>query len=294
VKTEVNSALAARVDWRDAGLSLFGDFPNLTLRLDDLSIAGTRLFAGDTLARIHRLGVVLDLGSVLRNYRAGDAIVVRSIALERPVIALKVLDDGSANWDITKKTASTTQQASRPFKVSLRKLDITNATISLDDRKSRLFASLVGYRQSLSGDFATDLFTLATRAHGDSVTVRFAGIPYLNHVAFDLTADVNADMRNKKFTLAKNEIRLNDLRLALAGSAMTRGDNLALDLSFNTPRTDFRHILSLVPAIYMRDFQKLKTAGVLTLSGQVKGDYGEGVSIVHRERQRGERRVSVP
>jgi len=275
VKTEVNSALAARVDWRDAGLSLFGDFPNLTLRLDDLSIAGTRLFAGDTLARIHRLGVVLDLGSVLRNYRAGDAIVVRSIALERPVIALKVLDDGSANWDITKKTASTTQQASRPFKVSLRKLDITNATISLDDRKSRLFASLVGYRQSLSGDFATDLFTLATRAHGDSVTVRFAGIPYLNHVAFDLTADVNADMRNKKFTLAKNEIRLNDLRLALAGSAMTRGDNLALDLSFNTPRTDFRHILSLVPAIYMRDFQKLKTAGVLTLSGQVKGDYGE-------------------
>ena len=194
VKTEVNLALEARVDWHGAGLSLFGDFPNLTLRLDDLSIAGKRLFAGDTLARIHRLGVVLDLGSVLRNYRAGDAIVVRSIELERPVIALKVLEDGSANWDITKKTAPTTQKAPSPFKVSLRKLDISNATISLDDRKSRLFASLVGYRQSLSGDFATDLFTLATRAHGDSVTVRFAGIPYLNHVALDLAADVNADM----------------------------------------------------------------------------------------------------
>jgi hypothetical protein len=272
VKTEVNSALEARVDWHGAGLSLFGDFPNLTLRLDDLSIAGKRLFAGDTLARIHRLGVVLDLGSVLRNYRAGDAIVVRSIELERPVIALKVLEDGSANWDITKKTAPTTQKAPSPFKVSLRKLDISNATISLDDRKSRLFASLVGYRQSLSGDFATDLFTLATRAHGESVTVRFAGIPYLNHVALDLAADVNADMRNKKFTLAKNEIRLNDLRLALTGSAAMRGDDVALDLSFNTPRTDFRHILSLVPAIYMRDFQKLKTAGVLTLSGQVTGD----------------------
>src|SRR4029450_4253147 len=119
------------------------------------------------------------------------------------------------------------------------------------------------------------LFTLARQAHGDSVTVRFAGIPYLNHVALDLAADVNADMRNKKFTLAKNQIRLNDLRAAPTGSAIMRGDNVALDLSFNTPRTDFRHILSLVPAIYMRDFQKLKTAGVLTLAGQVKGDYGE-------------------
>jgi len=251
----------------DAGLSLFGDFPNLTLRLDDLSIAGKRLFAGDTLARIHRLDVVLDLGSVLRNYRGGDAIVVRSIELERPVIALKVLEDGSANWDITKKTA-TTPQTSSPFKVSLRKLDIRNATISLDDRKSRLFASLVGYRQSLSGDFTTDLFTISTQAHGDSVTVRFAGIPYLNRVALDLAADVNADMRDKssqKFTLAKNELRLNDLRLALNGSAITRGDNVVLDLTFNTPRTDFRHILSLVPAIYMHDFQKVKTAGALTL-----------------------------
>ena len=278
VKAEVNTAVEARVDWRDAGLSLFGDFPNLTLTLDDLSVAGKRLFAGDTLARIHRLGVVLDLGSVLRNYRQGDAILVRSIELERPVIALKVLDDGSANWDIAKKTAATAQQPSRPFKVSLRKLDISNATISLDDRKSRLFASLVGFRQSLSGDFATDVFTLATQAHGDSVTLRFAGIPYLNHVALDLVADVNADTRNKsskKFTLAKNEIRVNDLRLALTGSAIMRGDNVALDLSFNTPRTDFRHILSLVPAIYMRDFQKLKTAGVLTLSGQVKGNYGD-------------------
>jgi hypothetical protein len=276
-KTEVNSALEARVDWRDAGLSLFGDFPNLTLSLDDLSIAGKKLFAGDTLAKIHRLDVVLDLGSVWRNYRGGDAIIVRSIELERPVIALKVLEDGSANWDITKKTAAAAPQASSPFKVSLRKLDIRNATISLDDRKSRLFASLVGYRQSLSGDFATDLLTIATQAHGDSVTVRFAGIPYLNRVAVDLAVDVNADMRNKNsqtFTLAKNEIRLNDLRLALTGSAITRGDNVALDLTFNTPRTDFRHILSLVPAIYMHDFQKVKTAGALTLSGQVKGDYG--------------------
>ena len=31
VKTEANRSLNAKVDWRDAGLSLFGDFPNLTI-----------------------------------------------------------------------------------------------------------------------------------------------------------------------------------------------------------------------------------------------------------------------
>jgi hypothetical protein len=275
VKAEVNGALEARVDWRDAGLSLFGDFPNLTLRLDELSVAGTRRFAGDTLAKVRRLNVVLDLGSVLRNLRGGDPIVVRSIELDRPSISLKKLEDGTANWNITKETPAAGQKASRPFSISLRNLEIRDASIRLDDRQSRLLASIIGYRQSLSGDFSQDVFTLVTRAHADSTTLHFSGIPYLNRVVLDITADVNADMRNRKFTFAKNEIRLNDLRLGFTGSATIGEENIALDVSFNTPRTDFRHILSLVPAIYTKDFQTIKTAGVLSISGQVKGNYGK-------------------
>src|SRR5215207_4228024 len=71
VKAQANSAIEARVNWRDVGLSIFRDFPNLTLRLDDVSVAGTRRFTGDTLAKVRRLQVVLDLGSVLRNVRGG-------------------------------------------------------------------------------------------------------------------------------------------------------------------------------------------------------------------------------
>jgi hypothetical protein len=276
VKAEANRSIEARVDWRGEGLSLFRDFPNVTLRLDDVSVAGTKRFAGDTLARVGRLQVVLDLASVLGSVRRGDPIVVRAVDIDRPSVSLRVLEDGTANWDIAKETpGGTTQQASRPLSVSLRRLDIRDASISLDDRKSKLVASLVGYRQSLNGDFAKDLFTLATTAHADSVTLRFAGIPYLTRVAVDITADVNADMRHKKFTFAKNEIRLNDLRLAFSGSATAGKENVALDVAFSTPRTDFRHILSLVPAIYLHDYQTLKTSGTLTLSGQIKGEYGE-------------------
>ena len=63
VKTEANRSLNAKVDWRDAGLSLFGNFPNLTLGLDGLTVVGVGKFEGDTLAAIRRLGVVIDLAS---------------------------------------------------------------------------------------------------------------------------------------------------------------------------------------------------------------------------------------
>ena len=275
VKSEINETVEARVDWRAAGLSVFGDFPNLTLRLDDLRIANVGRFAGDTLANVRRLQLVLDLGSVLRNVRRGDPILVRSVEIDRPALALRVLEDGTANWDIAKETPTAADSASRPVSVSLRRLDVRNASISLDDRQSRLFASLTGFGQSLTGDFAQDVFTIQTRAHADSVTLSFSGIRYLNHVALDVSAAVDADMRVKKFTFGRNEVRLNDLRLGFSGSTTATDDRVALDVSFNAPRTEFKHILSLVPAIYAEDFQTLRTSGAVAVSGNIKGDYGE-------------------
>src|ERR671917_2226669 len=64
-KEAANRSVTARVDWRDAGLSFFRNFPHLTLRLDDLTVANRGRFEGDTLAAIRHLGVILDLGSVV-------------------------------------------------------------------------------------------------------------------------------------------------------------------------------------------------------------------------------------
>lgn len=276
VKAEANRSIEARVNWRDVGLTLFRDFPNLTLQLDGFTIVGTDRFAGDTLAKVNRLQVVLDLASVVRSVRGGGPIIVRSVELDRPVLALRVLEDGTANWDITKEAAPPSEpQTSRPLAVSLRGLEIRDASVSLDDRKSRLEAVVNGFRQTLSGDFSKDVFTIATRAHADTLTVSFAGVTYLNRVALDVTADVGADMRTKQFTFGKNEVRLNDLALAFSGSATAGDPNVALDVTFNTPRTEFKHILSLVPAIYAQDFQQLRTSGAVAVTGHVKGEYGE-------------------
>src|ERR671928_2025589 len=77
VKAEVNRSLNARVDWRDAGLSFFRNFPNLTLTLDDLTTVGVGRFQGDTLASVRHLRVVLDLASVLGSVVGGRPLVVR-------------------------------------------------------------------------------------------------------------------------------------------------------------------------------------------------------------------------
>jgi hypothetical protein len=277
VKPEINRALTARVDWQAAGLGLFHDFPNLTLRLDDLTMVGVGRFEGDTLAAIRRLGVALDLATVIRSAMGAAApIVVRAVELDEPRLSLIALEDGSANWDIIRKdSTSRSEAAGRPLAVSLRRVAITNGDLSLDNRAARLRASVHGLAQTLSGDFGNQQASVATRAHADSVTVEFAGIPYLSGVRLDLTADAAADLASKTFRLREGSgLRLNELLLAVSGSVAKPGERVALDLTFGAPRTDFKHILSLVPAVYARDFQTVRTTGALLVSGRIKGEYG--------------------
>ncbi len=278
VKTEVNRSLDARVDWRELGLTFFRNFPNLTLTLNDLTAANVGRFQGDTLASVRHLRVVLDLASVVGSVMGGKPIVVRAVELDQPRLSLIALEDGTANWDITKKTPAAAQpqaEAPKPMAISLRRFEITDAAVGFDNRQAKLEATVSGYDQSLTGDFSRDLVLIRTRADADSVSLTFAGIPYLNRVKLALTADIQADLGKKSYTLKDTGLRLNDLALGVAGSANTAGKNVGLDLAFSAPSTNFRSILSLVPAVYAHDFQKVKTAGTIAVNGKVKGEYGD-------------------
>jgi uncharacterized protein involved in outer membrane biogenesis len=98
VKSAIGSNIDARVDWRRLDLGLLRTFPNLSLQLHDLVVIGVNDFANDTLVAVPRFALVLDLGSVLGSLRGQQALVVRSIALERPAVNLLVRADGTANW----------------------------------------------------------------------------------------------------------------------------------------------------------------------------------------------------
>ncbi|MFL5449866.1 MAG: AsmA family protein, partial [Gemmatimonadales bacterium] len=274
-KEAANRSVNARVDWRDAGLTFFRHFPNLTLRLDDLTVANQGRFQGDTLAAVRHLGVVLSLPSVVSYAVSGGPIVVRGVELDQPKLNLIALEDGTANWSISRQSPAASPPSSKPMSVSLRQFEIKDGAVSFDNRRARLKATLKGYDQSLSGDFSQKQVAVKTKADADTVSVSFAGIPYLNRVRLGLDADVTADLANKVYTLKTTDLSLNDLKLGVTGSARSAGKLLGLDLAFKAPSTKFLSILSLVPAVYAHDFDKVKTSGGFTLDGRIKGEYGD-------------------
>jgi hypothetical protein len=273
VKDTVARRVAARVDWRDLDVGLLRTFPNLSVQLEDLLVTGVDKFAGDTLIAAPRFRLVLDLGSVLGSMRGGGPLVVRSIQLHRPNVQLLVGVDGAANWDIMRPRERTA--ATRALDVSLKELDINDASVRFDNELSDVHSRVAGLDHSLSGDFSKQQFRLKTRTTADTVSIKFAGVPYLADAHVQADVQLNADMAQRKFTLTDNHIRVNDLTLNANGTVVIAEHDIDLNVKFNAPRTEFRELLSLVPAVFAHDFRELQTAGTMSLRGQVRGRYGK-------------------
>src|SRR6185437_1967894 len=61
VKKELNEQLNATTDFKDVDISLFHNFPHLTVSIVDLSIVGKDSFKNDTLISAKSIDIALDL-----------------------------------------------------------------------------------------------------------------------------------------------------------------------------------------------------------------------------------------
>lgn len=272
-KEEINKSVNAKVNFGDFDLTLISSFPNLTFKLNDFSIIGINKFDGDTLTNIKQLAVQLSIWDVI----SGSQYKVKSIALNQPYINIIVLKDGSANYDIAKadSTPSSTSAESNPFKFALNHYEINSGLINYDDALMGFVMRMENFNHTGSGDFTEDLFLLKTQTNIDKTKMIYGGVAYLNDVKTALKADLDMDMKNMKFTFKENLLELNALQLGFDGFVAMPTDDISMDLKWNVKQSDFRSFISLIPVIYTKDFESLRSSGKLAASGYAKGIYND-------------------
>jgi hypothetical protein len=271
IKKEANKQLNAKLEFEDLGLSLFRNFPDFTLSIKNLTIINNPPFAGDTLVALSNFATTLDVMSLIR----GKTIKVVSITLDQPRLKLLALKDGTVNWNITKESETPAPEAEKDFNLALQQYAIKNGRLIYQDEASDMAVTAQGLDHQGSGDFTQDRFRLRTTTKIAALTLSSGGVKYLNEVDMRLKADIDVDAAAKKFTMLENELQLNNLFLTFNGSVAMMGENMDVDLKFTAPKNEFKNIISLIPAIYTKDFADLKSSGQLALQGEVKGPYSE-------------------
>ncbi|MCD7901856.1 MAG: AsmA family protein [Bacteroides sp.] len=270
VKEEGNKMLNAQFDFNSLGISLFKNFPKASITLNNFWLKGVGEFENDTLVKAGELTATIDLFSLF-----GDSYDISKIGIKDTWAKAIVLKDGKVNWDIMKsdnteaEEVATTEESA--FSISLQQLSIQNLNLIYDDRQGDMYAEIVKLDGTLSGNLGSSQTTLKIEAETPGLTYKMAGVPFLNAANFYAKMDIDADLENNKFTLEKNEFRLNAIKAGIDGWVALQDPAMDMDLTLNTSEVGFKEILSLIPAIYAKDFKDLKTDGLVTLKAQAKG-----------------------
>ena len=275
-KEQINRNINARVDFDKLQLSLLKNFPYVSVSLKSLSVAGLDEFEKDTLLKFNSFDVSTDLISAIKM----ENIKIKKIILDKPVVFAHVLASGKVNWDIAKDSGeeeeADTSAGEFSTKIELKRFEIIDGALTYIDDSSNLSASLKNLDFLLTGDLSQDFSKLNITVSSDLINVVMEGIRYLKDASLKARINLDADLKNSLYVLKENEISLNDLLLRFDGSVgMPNDQDIDISLKYGLAKADFRSILSLVPAIYMKDFEGLKASGKLQLDGSVQGIYNE-------------------
>ncbi len=276
IKAAIDKELAKSInadvifDVNNFDLTLFSNFPNVTVEVKELGVFNREPFAGTPLFVVEELAVELNLKELI----FGDQLRVKGITLVRPQITIKVLQDGKANYDITypaTEEAAPVAEESGSFSFGIDHWKIIDANVVYDDQSIPFFTSIKGLNHSGSGDFNEKEFDLKTQSTIDSLTVAYDGVEYLTNKYTEVNATIGISEEYTRFAFKDNTTKLNDFIMSMAGWFKMNEKDYGMDIQFSSPENSFKSLLSLVPGIYTKDFGSIETKGDLTFAGFVKG-----------------------
>lgn len=279
VKEEGNKMLNAEFDFGNLDISLISNFPLASVTLEDFYLKGVGQFENDTLVAADEITAAVNVMSLFGD----EGFDIKKVLLDGVSVKAIVMPDSAVNWDVMKPTDEVEETpadtTSSPFRIKLQQLTINDLNLIYDDRLAKMYAEVEDMDASCSGDFGSARTMLALETAIEALTFSMEGVPFLNKAHIAANMNIDADLENSKFTLDENTLQLNAIKAAVDGWVALTDEGLDMDLKLNSNEIGFKEVLSLVPAIYSKDFEGLKTDGSATLAAWAKGSL-KGDSVV--------------
>ncbi len=258
-------------DTEQISLSFFKRFPNISATVKDFGIVGKEPFLGDTLAQIDALQIDLNLKSVLFD----EYPTLTGVHLSGGSLLIKVLEDGTANYDIAIPSISEEVEEESNFKVGIDLLEVSDVNLLYDDRSLNFFMALGNINAVGAGEFTADVYQLPIKLDALIADLIYDEVHYLKNKAFKAQTEMTIDMERMKFSFGEGEFALNDFLFDVDGFVALPAEDIEIDLAFAGKENNFKSVLSLIPGMYTESFSSLESSGTMAFNGMMKGIYNE-------------------
>ncbi len=279
-KNTINKELNADVGFSDIKLSLFRNFPQASLEINDILIKGKNDFAADTVLFASALRAKMHWKSMFQ--KTGRSI--EEIVIVNPDVHLTVDETGKNNWDfsnIEKNEESTSQPDSgkpgedNSFELQIDNVEIRNGMISYNDIPAKLKLLFSGMNFTISGKLFNTSTLLQTNGNVKDFLLSYDNVEYISNTSLETKTLLSVEFEKKKVLIAENELLFNQLPLQLSGSIEYPTDSIFFNLLLKNQKTGFDNFLALVPPVYSDYLKDVKANGNANITSRLGGFYYE-------------------
>jgi len=273
IKEEINDSVNAKIGYDNVSLSLLSDFPNLHVKINNITVDGVQEFENIRLAHIDELTASLDVKKLFID----KDLEIKKVGIDGADLHILVLKNGKANYDIAKPDtiAQPANKHKENVEVKIEAYQINHSNLLYEDASLNLKMKMKNIRHKGSGVFSASDYKLTTQTSMDTLDVYYDQVHYINRAKADADAVVLIENDFSKYTIKDMLLKLNDLDISSNLMFELKEEDIDIDIDYATQQNSLKKLLSMVPKAYMPDLKGVSAEGKAVLKGFVKGTYNE-------------------
>lgn len=266
---ELNKQLPGRLAVGGSEISVFQNFPYISIGLNDVKFYPTKAGSDKPIYEAERMFTGFSLSDILKQQYHVKVIALRNGHLD-------LVQDSTGELNIveaSKMTPDTTHVASSgssPLDLAIKKIVLKNMTISYLDKHSgqHIVSHIDKIHSSVENDSAR---LIADLQGGMEVDYTHPGDTTLfRHKHLETDIKLAYDKPSQVLKLSEGKLKLEDAVFDVTGTADLLHD-LAVDIHVTGDKPDFSQLFSFAPPEVAKELKHFKYDGHLAFDGKVKG-----------------------
>jgi hypothetical protein len=260
--SEINKKLATEMKVEGPiSFSVFAHFPYASVTFEKVSIIET-LPAKGKLLSCDEISLLINLSDLWKGQ-----YVIHRLTAENGTLRVHIDKDGNRNYDLIKKSAGPQKE----FSLKINAARFRNFQLNyLDEPNEQDYSLLTGVTK-LTGDFASEKFTLDMDADAVTSYLKSHGVDYLHHRTLLLRGQIDCEPAKNYYVFRSSQINIDGSDFTLSGevTGMPDGPNLALQIGGS--KQSVNELLALLPAETIKKLSAYQFSGRISWSGEITG-----------------------
>lgn len=259
----LNKNLQTPIQVGKVDLNWWTDFPNISLRFQQVNIQESIKGSKFPLAKLEELSLSFDIISLIKENYQFDKII-----LKNGEVTIRTTKNGTTNYQLFKEGSDDTEDP-QPFNFNLKAIVIDEVVINYVDESLQQSYLLIGHKVNAQLAKEEDVYIIKAGGLLTSKAIKINEFSYFENKKLKLDAAVDYNEAKKTVTIKPSKIMVAANNFEIAG--LYQLSDSYMNLKINGVDTDFTTLISLLPEQYSQSITAYQSAGEADFSGTIIG-----------------------